>query len=88
MYKKVAEELQIPQEVVQEAYYSFWRFIRDKINELPLKEDLTEEEFNSLRTNFNIPSLGKLTCTYEEYCNAKKRLQYIKLNKDKYNEQK
>jgi hypothetical protein len=33
----------------------------------PLKENLCEEDFKKLRLNFNIPSLGKLICTYDRY---------------------
>ena len=56
----VANKLELPQEVVKEAYESYWKFIRQIISELPLKDELSEEEFNRLRTNFNIPSIGKL----------------------------
>lgn len=78
VFNKVSEELGLPKEVVKEAYYSFWKFIRGTIQSLPLKEDLTEDEFNKLRTNFNIPSLGKLSCTYDRYINVKKRFEHIK----------
>jgi hypothetical protein len=76
LYKKVAEEMNIPVEVVEFAYKSYWKFIKDTIQELPLKEDLSEEEFAKLRTNFNIVSLGKLTCTYDRYKKKKKQLEY------------
>ncbi len=46
--KKVSEELGIPEDVVNKAYKSFWLFIKTKIKELPLKEDMTEEEFSKL----------------------------------------
>lgn len=71
--QKVSEETKIPYEVVSKAYSSYWEFIRKKIVELPLKEDLNEEEFSKLRTNFNIPSLGKLNCTYERMVGVKRR---------------
>lgn len=75
--KKVSEELELPVEVVKEAYESYWVFIRQSIIDLPLKENLDKEDFNKLRTNFNIPSLGKLSCTYERMKGVKKRLKYI-----------
>lgn len=75
---KVAEELNIPIEVVDKAYRSYWIFIRQTIQALPLKEDISEEEFKTLRTNFNIPSLGKLTCTYDRMQGVKKRFKHIK----------
>lgn len=76
MKRQVSKELDIPYEVVNKAYNSFWQFIRSTIVKLPLKEELTEDQFNQLKTNFNIPSLGKLNCTYDRY----------KAIKDKYNE--
>ena len=76
LYKKVAEEMNIPVEVVEFAYKSYWKFIKDTIQELPLKEDLSEEEFAKLKTNFNIVSLGKLSCTYDRYKKKKKQLEY------------
>lgn len=75
---KVSKELDIPVEVVDLAYKSYWEFIKQTIQSLPLKDDINEEEFSKLRTNFNIPSLGKLTCTYDRMTGVKKRLEYIK----------
>ena len=63
--KQVSIELGLPPQVVKEAYESYWTFIRNNIKALPLKEDLSKEEFDKLRTNFNVPSLGKLSCTYD-----------------------
>lgn len=75
---KVSKELDIPVEVVDAAYKSYWKFIKQTIQSLPLKNDIDEEEFAKLRTNFNIPSLGKLTCTFDRMMGVKKRLKYIK----------
>ena len=80
---QVSKELDIPVEVVDKAYRSSFEFIKNKIQSLPLKDDITEEEFSQLRTNFNIPSLGKLVCTYDRMVGVKKRFNYIKeLRKD------
>lgn len=62
---QLSKELNLPPRVVDKVYKSYWKFIRDSIQGLPLKEDISEEEFQKLRTNFNIPSLGKLSCTYD-----------------------
>lgn len=77
IYERVSQETGIPEKVVREAYRTFWKFIRGTISELPLKEELTEEQFSELRTNFNIPSLGKLVCTYDRYLGMKKRYRYL-----------
>lgn len=75
---KVSKELNIPKEVVNAAYKSYWDFIKQTIQSLPLKDDIDEEEFAKLRTNFNIPSLGKMTCTFDRMMGVKKRFKYIK----------
>nr|DAE29022.1 MAG TPA: Histone family protein DNA-binding protein, Burkholderia ambifaria, Histone family.85A [virus sp. ctPYc18] len=75
--EKVSEELNIPLEVVKLAYESYWKFIRESIKSLPLGEDLSEEDFSKLKTNFNIPSLGKLSCTYDRMVGVKKRYEYL-----------
>ena len=75
---KVSEDTGISVEVVDKAYKAFWSYIRNSVQELPLKEELTEAEFLSLRPNFNIPSLGKLCCTYTRDKGVKERFNHIK----------
>lgn len=75
---KVSEDTGIPAEVVDKAYKAFWSYIRNSVQELPLKRELSETEFLSLRPNFNIPSLGKLTCTYQRFIGVKERFNHIK----------
>lgn len=82
---KVAKELQLPEELVDKTYKAYWLFIRSKIQELPLNQDISYEDFNSLSTNFNIPSLGKLSCTYDKLLGVKKRFQIINNLKSKSN---
>lgn len=80
---QIAQELNLPPEVVDAAYKSYWMFIKQTIQSLPLKEDINEEEFTRLRTNFNIPSLGKFACTYDRMIGVKKRFEYIKQLREK-----
>lgn len=80
----VAQELNLPIEVVRNTYKAYWKFIRDSIQNLPLKEDLSDEEFSKLSTNYNIPSLGKLSCTIDKYKGVKKKFQYIKSLREKH----
>lgn len=80
----MAQEQGLPITVVDKTYKAFWKFIKDKIQELPLKEDITLEEFRKLRTNFNVPSLGKLCCTEDRFIKMKKQKDYINA-KDKKN---
>ena len=85
--KQVSIELGLPPQVVKEAYESYWTFIRNNIKALPLKEDLSRGEFDKLRTNFNIPSIGKLSCTYDRMIGVKKRFEHIRRLRDDYNNQ-
>ena len=36
LYKEVAEEMGLPERVVELAYRSYWKFIKKTIEELPL----------------------------------------------------
>ena len=74
---RLSRELNLPTDVVVKSYKAYWLFIRQTIEELPLKEDMDEETFSRLRTNFNIPNLGKLACTYERYIGIKKKHKVI-----------
>ena len=78
IYKKVADELNLPEELIKNTYKAYWRFIRDSIESLPLKENLSEEDFSKLKTNFNIPSLGKLSCPYDRMQGVKMKYLYAK----------
>lgn len=80
---KVSRELNLPREVVDKTYKAYWLFIKNHIQSLPLKENLNEEDFAKLRTNFNIPSLGKLSCTYDRMLGMKKRYKLIKQIREK-----
>lgn len=81
---RVSKELNIPEEVVDLAYKSSFEFIRGTISTLPLKDSLSEEDFSKLRCNFNLPSLGKLSCTYDRYLGMKERYKYLNKLKEKY----
>lgn len=83
----VAEKHNLPVSVVDKTYRVFWKFVRASLSELPLKEALTEEEYNQLRVSINVPSLGKFFCDFERYSRVKKRFEYIKKIKE-YDNQK
>ena len=70
---QASKELNLPFNIVDKTYKAYWFFIKKTIQQLPLKEDITEQEFNQLCTNFNVPSLGKLSCTFERMQNIKDR---------------
>jgi hypothetical protein len=69
---KVAEDTGLSKILVDRTYRAYWRAIREHITSLPLKDNLTDEEFNKLRPNINIPSIGKLYVTLDRYRRMKK----------------
>ena len=82
---EVAEKLSIPKETVNKVYRAHWKVVRKHITSLPLKEDLSDEEFNNLQPNVNIPSIGKLYVTLDRYKRMKKMQEYkIQFKQDKY----
>lgn len=68
---RVAESTGLNEKLVDKTYRAFWRAVKEHIKALPLKEDLTEEEFLALKPNVNIPSIGKLYVTPERYKRVK-----------------
>lgn len=74
---KVSEELNLSREIVENTYKAYWNFIRVTIEELPLKTEISQEKYEKLRTNINIPSLGKLNCTYNRYIGIRNRFNII-----------
>lgn len=80
---KVSKDLGYSQDIIKKVYQSYWLFIKSTIRNLPLDKDLTEEDFTNLRTNFNIPSIGKMVCRYSDYKTVRNR--YNKYVKDKEN---
>lgn len=81
---QVSARLDLPKGLVDKIYRGYWRAIREHISSLPLKEDLTDEEFMKLQPNVNIPSIGKLYVTLDRYHRMKKSFEYIKqLKQDK-----
>lgn len=75
---KVSIELNLPEDLVRKTYSEYWNYIKQTIEDLPLKEELTQTDFSKLRTNINVPSLGKINCTYKRYIGMKERFNIIK----------
>lgn len=69
--RETSKALGIPEKIVSRAYRAYWRAVREHVASLPLKEDLSDEDFSKLRTNVNIPSIGKLHVTPERYRSIK-----------------
>lgn len=69
---KVAESTGLTKHIVDRTYRAYWKTVRSYITSLPLKKDLTDEEFSKLRPNINIPSIGKLYVTLDRYKRMRK----------------
>lgn len=81
---KVATRLNLPKGIVDKTYRAYWKTIKEHITSLPLKDDLSDEEFMKLQPNVNIPSLGKLHVTLDRYKRKKKSFDiHNKLNHNK-----
>ena len=74
----ISRNLDILSVVIEKVYKAYWSFIKETIQALPLKDNLSEEEFSTLKTNFNVPSLGKLCVTWNRFVRCKKRYELIK----------
>lgn len=72
-----AHELGLPSELVEKVYRAYWLAIKQVVQALPLKEDLTEEDFSQLRASVNVPSLGKLYSSYNRVSGVKRRFKYL-----------
>ena len=71
--KQVAKDNGLTQDFVNKVYRGYWKAIREYIIALPLKQDLTDEEFLKLRPNVNIPSIGKLYVNLDRYKVVKRK---------------
>jgi hypothetical protein len=81
--KQVARKLCVDQKLVEQVYRSYWRFIKEHISSLNLR-NIDKEEFDSIVTNFNIPYIGKLYVGYGRVEKYKK--QFKKKRNDKVEE--
>ena len=79
---KVAKANNLDPKVVYDTYMAYWLFIKRYIGGVELDQELTEDEFNKLQANVNIPHIGKFYSTYPRYLNCRKRLKRIKQNRD------
>ena len=82
IYGEVAKNTGLDLKIVKGVYLSYWAFIRDKIQDLPLKT-MNEEDFDSYRVNFSIPYFGKMYLTKQRFKNIRAKFEYDTLKKDK-----
>lgn len=52
---------------VEQMIQAPYEFIRAKTKELKFEDNLSKEEFDKLKTNFNLPAIGKLYASHYLY---------------------
>lgn len=85
--KKVAKQTGLTPAEVAKIYKAYWRAVRMSLETLHLKGELTDEEFLSMKTSINIPSLGKMACTLKRYRSTQERFRRIKALKENANKE-
>ena len=79
--KQVAKELNLPEDLVRNTYKNYWKVIKQIIERNNIKSNdnliFTSDEFNNNVININIPSIGKLNCTYDKYLKTINRFNLI-----------
>lgn len=71
--KELAEKYNVDVDVIKKIIASPYNFIQHKTKELDFKDGLTREEFDKMKTNFNIPGLGKLYASFYLYNEIQKK---------------
>lgn len=81
-YVQVANELGLTVAQAYKAYRAYWTFIKKTIQELPLNECQSEEEFNQkYKCSFNVPRLGKLFVSWDQIQRIRRRIEWLKEHK-------
>ena len=66
--EKIAAKHNISIDEAKEVIDSMYGFMREKISEINFTEkEFSKEEFSNLKTNFNIPCIGKFCAVYYAY---------------------
>lgn len=64
---KIGLEFNLQDDVIRKIVNSPYKFTRETISNLDVKENMTEEEFDKLKTNFIYMHIGKLYTNYSVY---------------------
>ena len=81
----MSRNLCIDQKFIEDIYKSYWKFIKNQVSSISLKES-SKEEFDTLDLNFNLPFLGKLYVEYykvEKYKRKLKEREYAETEESK-----
>ena len=74
--KEIARIYNLPESVVEEIFNNQFKFYKEKVEEIPINEIQTEEEFNKFKTKFYFKHIGKMYINW-------RRVEKIKQNINK-----
>lgn len=71
--REIAKRYNISTDEAKEIISGMYTFIREKVVSLEFKDTkYTREEFDKIKTNFNLPCIGKLCASYYNYSRINK----------------
>lgn len=79
--QELADEYGLTLEEVEAIYESQWDFMVDTIEDIDFNT-VTEEEFKNLKTNFNIPAIGKFYTTFNKVKNVREKSKEVREGQD------
>lgn len=65
--KELSIKYKLPISVIESIVNSPYNFIKAQSKKTNFKDNMTREEFDSMKKNFNIPSIGKLYASHYRY---------------------
>jgi len=79
---RIGLKYNLQDEIINTIINSQYKFIRETIHDLNIKDTETKEDFDKLKTNFILPYIGKLHISYYMFKGIKERISKmnIKLN--------
>lgn len=65
IYSKVADELNLDKDTVEEAYRIYWKCLKSCLENIKMYKEMTEEEFQKTKHGIAIYKIGKLVIDYK-----------------------
>lgn len=75
---KIAAKHGVNKTLVRSLYKYYWKFVAEKIVEMDLTKEYTQEEFEKTITSVSVPCIGKIACTWSVYQTVSNQIKYIK----------
>lgn len=75
--QELADEYNLTLEEIEAIYESQWDFMAETIEDIDFNT-VTPEEFKNLKTNFNIPAIGKFYTTFNKVKNVREKSREVR----------